>query len=431
MRSSIHPAFRAALLVGVAALSAPAFAASQKCSVNPRLLIVYANGMFTNKDDADANKIVIEQRLRERRQNTGTSWLDSINPKPSEVAFGLAYNYNEGAMAQLLQVFRQRTTSAFRSLVLSDLGLPQELRDLQKQKALAININNAKADPDLRAHVQYYRNQVLQGNKVTVIAHSQGNMYTNEAWDLLFNGASPLPPYSWNMVSVATPDNHVGGNGPYTTLDEDMIMNTVRAFYPGTLPGNCPRSSGDKTIIHHGITEAYLSGEISREKVLTQVVDQASALIDPPATASGGIITATLEWDQNRTSGTPATDLDLHVFEPSKTGTGEVHLTYNNPTDGAGSIDLDNRDGSGPEHYFLRCSDLVNSAVYKFAINYYSGSGTVEARLQIQAGTENRTYRIALPSPQGYDGNNTPKAVVNVFVLLENGEPKFTLFDQK
>lgn len=429
MRPSIHPALKAALLVGGAAISTPALAASQKCTVDPRLLIVYANGMFTDKTGADNNKLFIEQKLRERRPNTGTSWLDSITPKPSRVAFGLAYNWNEGAVSQLLQVFRQRTTSALRAIILSDKNLPPVLQEIQKQQAVAINVANAKDDPDLRAHVQYYRNQVLQGNKVTVIAHSQGNMYTNEAWDLLFNGGSPLPPNSWNMVSVATPDNHVGGNGPYTTLDNDRIMQFVRGVYWNTLPGNCSNDYGDDTWSHHGITEAYLSGETSKVQVLSQLVSQASALRDPQATASGGIITATLEWDKSKNE-TP-TDLDLHVFEPSNTGTGEAHLTYNNPI-GAGRLDLDNRDGTGPEHYFLQCSGLTNRAVYKFAVNYYSGSGPVEARLQVQAGTENRTYRVTLQAPQGSDGNNAPKAVVNVFVLVnEAGEPSFTMIDQK
>ncbi len=429
MRPSIrHASKAAALLIGSAALSTPAFA-DPTCSLNPKLLIVHANGMFTDQTGADNNLLFIQAKLKEQRPGTTQAWQDTITPKPSQIAFGLAYNRNEGALTQLLQVFRQRTTSALRALILSPQDLPPELQDLQKQAALGVDVANAKLDPDLRAHVQYYRNQVLQGNRVTVVAHSQGNLYANEAWNLLFNGASPLPDNSWNMVSVATPDNYVGGNGPYTTSEDDFIMNAVRFVYPGTLPANAKndKSSEQSTFIRHGLVEAYLSGNVTKPKVLSQIIDQASALVAPPSTVSGGIITASLEWDANSGKGIP-TDLDLHVFEP--TDSGEAHLTYNNPTAGAGSIDLDNRDGSGPEHYFLPCA-TIKDGVYRFAVNYYSGASSTEARVQVQAGTTNRTYRITLSTPAGVAGNDSPKAVVNVSVTHENGEPKFTLIVPK
>ena len=82
--------------------------------------------------------------------------------------------------------------------------------------------------PDLQAQVQHYTNDLNTGVKDVLVAHSQGNLYGNQAYGLL----SPTID-QFNMISVATPANFVSGNGPYVTLEHDVIL-----LVPGSLPAN-------------------------------------------------------------------------------------------------------------------------------------------------------------------------------------------------
>ena len=51
-----------------------------------------------------------------------------------------------------------------------------------------------------------YHNDKTEGNKSIVLAHSQGNLYANEAYDKL----KPTPA-EFNLISVASPADHVAG----------------------------------------------------------------------------------------------------------------------------------------------------------------------------------------------------------------------------
>jgi hypothetical protein len=67
-----------------------------------------------------------------------------------------------------------------------------------------------------------------QNNKVIVVAHSRGNLYTNQAY------AGLNKPLLFSMISVATPAGNVSGNGPYTTVFGDAILNVSGRLNPNT-----------------------------------------------------------------------------------------------------------------------------------------------------------------------------------------------------
>lgn len=87
---------------------------------------------------------------------------------------------------------------------------------------------------DLVDQVRLYRDSIQAGKKVVLVAHSQGNLFGNEAYTFLTSEEQA----SFDMVSVATPTNRVlddydSGSARYTTLCEDPIY-TIPAptFYP-------------------------------------------------------------------------------------------------------------------------------------------------------------------------------------------------------
>jgi len=93
---------------------------------------------------------------------------------------------------------------------------------------------------DLNTQLNKYRQSIRRGHGVVVIAHSQGNFFTNRAFDE-FGVSSNINHDLWmknyfRALGVATPtDNVIGNNSPYITYDNDIIQ-----LIPWSLPPNVP-----------------------------------------------------------------------------------------------------------------------------------------------------------------------------------------------
>jgi uncharacterized protein YfaP (DUF2135 family) len=88
------------------------------------------------------------------------------------------------------------------------------------------------------------------------------------------------------------------------------------------------------------------------------------------STASPAAITATLTWDQD------TSDVDLHIQEP---GADARHIYWSNMGSGGNNpyLDIDNRYGYGPEHYYAIEGSTLPGATnlygtYQFKVEYYS-----------------------------------------------------------
>jgi len=93
------------------------------------------------------------------------------------------------------------------------------------------------------------------------------------------------------------------------------------------------------------------------------------------STASLAALTLTMTWGQD------ASDVDLHVLEPTIGGTEGRHIYYNNTGTGSGHpyLDMDDTYGYGPEHYYATedmtlPNTLDNSlyGTYEFRVHYYA-----------------------------------------------------------
>jgi len=100
--------------------------------------------------------------------------------------------------------------------------------------AVSYNTSQGKFDDFLESFTQIntYKNSIRLGHGVIVIAHSQGNLYTNEAYNALSGNDEWMRKY-FHMMGVATPADHVAGGGPYVTFDNDPIHSL-----PGSLNAN-------------------------------------------------------------------------------------------------------------------------------------------------------------------------------------------------
>lgn len=358
-------------------------------SVNGRfcqkgVYVYFGNGVWNDLEQASASAFLLENRLKPTVAGTD---LDGT------ITYGVSHNPSMGLLADLLETFVQNTqtdeSQFWRYLAALD-QIPDEFRDLLIETSNKIDASILNANPAVQEHVEKYNKALSEGNKVVVVAHSQGNLFANIA----YLGITPQDIGGFGIVSVANPDNFVAGGGPYTTIDEDLIIGGV----PGSLPANLDNFSGINwgDLTGHTFANSYMaSGHPAETKILSDTVDRINGLSYPETDLGTGAITAMLTWGSNP-------DLDLHVFEPNGT-----HVYYANLLGISGYLDLDDVTSYGPEHYFVSC-DTIETGTYRFGVNYYYGSSVETGTLTLQTGDQIRSRQQTFTQSVGSSGDASP-----------------------
>ncbi len=256
---------------------------------------------------------------------------------------------------------------------------------------------------DAASHIQMYRSDLLEGKRVLLIAHSQGNMFATQAIAALMGEY----PSSIAMIGVASPAAVVYNNSPYYTAHDDRVIDALRLIND-VLPSNVDNDPGvfndNRDSSNHQFIPSYMSPELVSRGLIDSDVDYFMSVLQFPTQLAGdGIITVTLEWGSEP-------DVDLHVFEPNGT-----QVFYSNRNGLSGYLDVDDVDSYGPEHYFVSC-DTLETGIYGVGVNYYSGSGPETARVQIEAGSVVRSFTVPLGTAVGSSGNSTPISVADIVV---------------
>lgn len=381
------------------ALSGAAHGQTTAAFCSPKDAALYfGNGIWTTRDSAKANLEHLQNQL-----------VSNLPPEVFEkIEFGLAYNTSNGRIQDLLESFIQDVSTdatlfwrALASLVPMPDAMEQKLYDI----AASIDKSALLQNQDLATHVGYYKAKILEGKRVIVTAHSQGNFFANQS----FGNLTDVEKNSFEIVSVANPDTTVASGGPYTTLIEDLVIGAIilakqRAGLPGPLLPNVTNVGSNRDLTGHSFVHAYLvSDSNSKSQIINDVSESLSLLPLPPYAAGEGIITVTLTWGAQP-------DVDLHAFEPNDT-----HVYYANRIGPSGYLDVDDVTSYGPEHYFVGC-DSLEAGTYRLGVNYYHGYAPEVANVQIEAGVIARGYSIFLPSALGSAGNASPQPVATIVV---------------
>ena len=367
--------------------------------------------------------------------------------RPDETfTFTLAHNATRGYFNDIREVFRQK----FQELLGNDDPIPPGTAErLLRAISDARDLRDATDDRrEARAyeayisvlelayfetgttenHVQKYRTDLLAGNRVIVIAHSQGNLFANRARALLASdpavGASLG---SMVLVPVATPASYVDGGFAHFTAEDDRVINQLRRTHDviGGAFDNDPGILNDsRDALNHYFGRSYFADNLlSRARIDNAFFGLVTGTPYPESEIGEGALTVTLEW-----GGQP--DVDLHVFEP-----GGTHVYYGNRRGVSGYLDLDDVTGFGPEHYFVECltpeSENLDDylGTYRVGVNYFSGEGPETARVQISVngGQEIRTFTQPLPAARGSSGNDSPVPIANVTISLAEGALKYAI----
>jgi len=361
---------------------------------NEGTYVFHGNGMFTDHGDATINKNILEVRLRTATDIPVDGWK-----------FELSYNHDEEAYS-LIEIFRQRmgdqTASYWRWLGNLEIA-PDWFQSATQSVASGFDFLESVVDEDLRRHIQRYEGLLMEGNRILVVAHSQGNLYANAAHTRLADKGLPMD--AFGIVSVANSASHVAGNGPYFTLVNDMVIHAVSLLFPNTLSPNVENNIDYTDWTHHSFIDSYLNGNQSGPMIVNAVLDEADDLSWPEQQVGRGPISVTLTWGEQP-------DVDLHIFEPNWS-----HVYYADPVGQSGHLDQDDTRSYGPEHYFVGSCDQLETGRYGVAVNYYRGTEPETAHIQIQAGDIVRDYSVYLFMAYGSSGNYRARTVANIDVI--------------
>lgn len=261
----------------------------------------------------------------------------------------------------------------------------------------------------------------LQGKKMLMVAHSQGNLFMNKAYDT----ALTLPNISsGNVAALHVAPASIQTKGPHVLADMDLVINGLRVFGIHSVPSvtfDLPLSHMAVDVSGHTFVDTYLNPS---QKGLAQIVGHQKSLMDalvaPRAITSDGAFTATLTWN---TTG----DVDLHVYEPNLS-----HVYYSSKRGTSGRLDLDNMDGYGPEHYYASCeSTELQEGLYVIAVNNYRAPTGAVASIQISTpeASDLVTKQLTLGASKGWSGDNSPVQLISVQVTKE-ASGKATIYAQ-
>ena len=217
---------------------------------------------------------------------------------------------------------------------------------------------------------------ILEGKKLLFVAHSQGNLFVNNAYNYT---TSKISSESVQVIHIA-PASPIT-NGSHVLADQDLVINGLRVF--GSVPPvthDIPifkpfMNNHGRDFLGHGLIETYMNPAFGMYESIKGYVDTALATLKaPPTQASQGFFTVTLSWDGSG-------DVDLHTFEPSGS-----HVFYSNKQGTSGYLDVDNTHSFGPEHYFASCDKTkLSTGVYNISLANYARAEGRKATVQISS----------------------------------------------
>ena len=210
------------------------------CQTSQPVIVVYGNGIRrTPKQAADDTRYL---------QDKATQLFAGNGINPTNVAFCTVYDstYIEAQANQLISF--NTFLQLFQSAVQLGLQTPEQLSQWLSNSSLAppqfsqiVQSVNAAIDaaislkpsasgslePDIANHLQIYQTALQHNQRIVVVAHSQGNLYVNQVYDLLFPSPSSTGRDQFKVIAVATPADTVAGGGDHTTLLRDPIYKSV------------------------------------------------------------------------------------------------------------------------------------------------------------------------------------------------------------
>ena len=378
-------------------------------------VVFFGNGVITDEDNAYNSRDIIIKRLK-----------TVLPPEEFELLdFKLSYNDTHTLPLDLLESTAQVLTgniSGFWRYLWKLAPVPDWFADKFILLSSVLDYSALLTTDSLAKHVSSYKTAISEGKKIILVAHSQGNMFGNQAYNILSSDEKR----SFGMVSVANADNNVLGNyteqAVYTTLINDRAISKLidLQLHLPTSPMN-PNTENltvsEDAWGHSFIASYMVEGSVSETQITGDILTALYNLPEPYQLVEPGVITVALTWG-------PAPDIDLHVYEPNGS-----HVYWYYMQGISGSLDRDDRSHYGPEHYHVPSCDTLERGLYEIALDYFEGDYPEIATVQIEAGLLSRTIEIPMSS-EDYGSSYWPVQIANIRVQEdESGGYEFEIYE--
>jgi hypothetical protein len=222
--------------------------------------------------------------MKESRVNAKIAWQIKVleifakNPeKLNKLAnINISYNTSQGFIDDLFESFEQIVSNEWNWKALS-LYIRVYL---QTHNIQASDLHR----PDLTAQVNAYKQSIKDGHGVIAIAHSQGNYYTNEAYEELDDWMKDY----FYMFGVATPANHVAGyaindtTAPYVKFHNDFIKTIVTGLDTNRNNPNLNHNS-IISVEAHDFYSSYLTAENTKNDIFNFTLEKIQAHSTAPS----------------------------------------------------------------------------------------------------------------------------------------------------
>lgn len=223
--------------------------------------IYFGNGVWNTQKQGEEGR----DELKRFMQDRAITPLSIEDEKNKLYEFKHAYNYSGGTNIDLIETFWQLKESGqidegYFQMIAATLAT-KDGADSHKEIMDEIRYVTTYYEDNVDIMFDIYKNSSFNlKHNVLLVAHSQGNLFGNKMYTLM----NDIQKKKFRMVSVATPANHVAGDGPYVTAKFDYVIGPI----PGSLPGNVDG-------LGHEFIKTYLNSSINAPRKIALHVKSA------------------------------------------------------------------------------------------------------------------------------------------------------------
>jgi len=407
MGSNTLQSFKMSLMVILASfvLSTSAWASTQ-CTQGG-YVVGFFNGVWNTERETRFTTAVLQERFE-------LDVLPQVSLLPASIDYEYFYNHTGTAMGasrfqDIAEVFIQRADALgigsryelVWNALSGDMSFLSGLRrysgdTLSDGDALALNaledaysnigiqlagdLSALLSDPptasDYAAHEARLTTLLVEGKSALLVSHSQGHFFAEHAYRAIESKAVISSMDAIRTLHVAPPATNIIHD--YVLADKDYVIQSLSVFGHESILGantSIPYAHLLRDITGHEFIKTYLRDDLEPYGLFQSYAAQALAsLYTQDRAIQNGLFNVTLTWDG-------LGDVDLHVIEPSGT-----HVSFKKPQGASGVLDLDNRTGYGPEHYYASC-DVSHLQVgrYLVAVNNFMADANQDALIQVSS----------------------------------------------
>jgi len=229
--------------------------------------LYYANGIMI---DVEAD--IAEVNLYEKVNDMFINNQEAFN-KLGKIK--VSYNASQGFLDDIFESFEQVMSNEWGWEDFSSY-----FRTYLELKGYQDSVDQHR--PNLAKQVEAYKQSIKDGHGVIVIAHSQGNYYTNEAYEELDGWMKDY----FHMFGVATPANHVAGyavndaTAPYVKFHNDII-NVVLTGLPANRDDS--HHHGFPSYDAHDFYNSYLTNIETKNDIFNFILEKIKAHSTAPS----------------------------------------------------------------------------------------------------------------------------------------------------